>query len=119
MTEFQWQSEGFLSPFREVHILPLSHQADFLAINDTDLTDLAAVLKRTMARLEAVIGGAQYNYFLHSVPHDEHTGEHAASYHWHLEIMPKLTQVAGFEVGSGFYINSTPPEMAAELLRKA
>jgi UDPglucose--hexose-1-phosphate uridylyltransferase len=70
----------FASRFEwEVHILPLVHQADFLTINDADLADLAAVLKRTMARLEAVIGGAQYNYFLHSVPHDEHAADNTST----------------------------------------
>jgi UDPglucose--hexose-1-phosphate uridylyltransferase len=40
-------------------------------------------------------------------------------YHWHIEIMPKLTTVAGFEWGTGFYINPTPPEEAAEYMREA
>ncbi|HQT27524.1 MAG TPA: DUF4931 domain-containing protein, partial [Burkholderiales bacterium] len=54
----------------EVHILPLAHHADFLSIGTEDIVDLARVMKRTMARLEAVLGSAQYNFFLHSVPHD-------------------------------------------------
>ena len=45
--------------------------------------------------------------------------EALAYYHWHLEIMPKLVKFAGFELGSGFYINPTPPEQAAEFLREA
>ncbi|MBS1235842.1 MAG: galactose-phosphate uridylyltransferase, partial [Proteobacteria bacterium] len=53
----------------EVHILPLAHQSDFLAITPEDIADLARILRRTMMRLDAVLGGAQYNYFLHSVPH--------------------------------------------------
>ncbi|HEV2500516.1 MAG TPA: galactose-1-phosphate uridylyltransferase, partial [Terriglobia bacterium] len=47
------------------------------------------------------------------------TGDHEDYYHWHMEIMPKLTKVAGFEWGTGFYINPTPPEESAKFLREA
>lgn len=103
----------------EVHILPLSHQADYLDTADDDLADLAWVMKRTMARLDAVIGGAQYNFFLHSVPHDAGSGPHAASYHWHLEICPRTSIPTGFELGSGLFVNTISPEAAAERLRHA
>ena len=103
----------------EVHILPLSHHADFLSIEDQHLEDLARVMKRTMARLEAVLGGAQYNYFLHSVPHDEHLQEHQATYHWHIEICPRTSIPTGFELGSGLFVNTVSPELAAERLRSA
>jgi UDPglucose--hexose-1-phosphate uridylyltransferase len=101
----------------EVHILPLSHQSDFTEINNQDLEDLARLMKRTMARLDAVIGGAQYNYFLHSVPHDEQLTEHHPSYHWHLEICPRTSIPTGFELGSGLFVNTISPEQAAERLR--
>jgi len=110
----------FASRFEwEVHILPLAHQADFLAVSTDDLADLARVVKRTMARLDAVIGGAQYNYFLHAVPHDKHATEHAASYHWHLEICPRTSIPTGFELGSGLFVNTISPEAAAASLRNA
>ena len=101
----------------EVHILPLAHQADFLDVRGEDLADLARVMKRTMARLDAVIGGAQYNFFLHSVPHDAQRGAHAPSYHWHLEICPRTSIPTGFELGSGLFVNTINPEQAAERLR--
>lgn len=112
----------------EVHILPLTHQADFLDVPADDMADLARVMKRTMARLDAVIGGAQYNFFLHSVPHsssgskhgvphDRARGEYAASYHWHLEICPRTSIPTGFELGSGLFVNTVNPEQAAERLR--
>jgi len=50
-------------------MLPLHHEADFLAATPEDMTDFARVLRRTMARLEKVVGGVQYNFFLHSAPH--------------------------------------------------
>jgi UDPglucose--hexose-1-phosphate uridylyltransferase len=53
---------------------------------------------------------------LHTNPSSE---EDETFYHWHIEIIPKLTKVAGFEWGTGFYINPTPPEEAAKYLREA
>jgi UDPglucose--hexose-1-phosphate uridylyltransferase len=62
--------EPFASRFEwEIHMLPLHHEADFLAATPEDMTDFARVLRRTMARLEKVVGGVQYNFFLHSAPH--------------------------------------------------
>lgn len=101
----------------EVHILPLVHQADFLSMENEDLGDLALVMKRTMARLEAVLGGVQYNYFLHSAPHEEPVP--AQSYHWHIEICPRTSIPTGFELGSGLFVNTVSPEFAAEKLRDA
>ncbi len=101
----------------EVHILPLAHQADFVDMQVEDMADLARVMKRTMARLDAVIGGAQYNFFLHSVPHDAQREAHGPSYHWHLEICPRTSIPTGFELGSGLFVNTVNPEQAAERLR--
>ena len=101
----------------EIHILPLDHQADFIAANDDDLEDFATVLKNTMARLDAVLGGVQYNYFLHSIPHNRSFEENKPSYHWHLEITPRTSIPNGFELGSGLFVNTISPEEAAELLR--
>jgi UDPglucose--hexose-1-phosphate uridylyltransferase len=101
----------------EVHILPLRHQSDFLSTADEDFADLARVMRRTMARLDAVLGGAQYNYFLHSLPHDPNCEECGASYHWHIEICPRTSIPTGFELGSGLYVNTIAPEAAAEKLR--
>ena len=101
----------------EVHILPLQHQADFLALAAEDRADLANVMRRTMLRLEAVLGGAQYNYFLHSLPHDDGMTQNSASYHWHLEICPRTSIPTGFELGSGLFVNTISPETAAERLR--
>ena len=97
----------------EVHILPLVHQSDFLKATQDELDDFARVLKRTMQRLDAVIGGAQYNYFLHTVPLDDHHDDCQSSYHWHLEICPRTSIPSGFELGSGLFVNTVSPEDAA------
>ena len=57
-----------------------------------------------------------YNFIVHSAPVQDGPLPH---YHWHVEIIPKLTKVAGFEWGTGFYINPTPPEESAKFLREA
>ncbi len=101
----------------EVHILPLAHRSDYLHTPPDDFADLARVLRRTLARLDAVLGGAQYNFFLHSLPHDPEYDECETSYHWHLEITPRTSIPTGFELGSGLFVNTVAPETAAERLR--
>lgn len=101
----------------ELHILPLHHQSNFLDTGEDDMEDLARVLQRSMARLDAVIGGAQYNFFLHSLPRAKEFDDCHASYHWHLEICPRTSIPTGFELGSGLFVSTISPEDAAEMLR--
>jgi len=103
----------------EIHILPLQHQSDFLNAAREELADMARVLKRTMARLAAVVGEVEYNYFLHSIPHGNWCSDFKDSYHWHLEICPRTSIPSGFELGSGLFVNSISPEEAARKLREA
>ena len=70
-----------------------------------------------MARLDAVLGGSQYNFFLHTLPHGPDWTGCTASYHWHLEIVPRTSIPSGFELGSGLFVNTVSPELAAEQLR--
>jgi UDPglucose--hexose-1-phosphate uridylyltransferase len=102
-------------PF-ETWILPREHRSSFQTITDPgEFLDLARILKDTLQRLNAALDSPPYNFVLHTAPLGE---ADLPYYHWHLEIMPKLTRVAGFEIGSGFYINPTPPEDAAQYLRE-
>lgn len=108
----------FASRFEwEVHIFPLQHGADFIDIGPEDYTDLARLFKRTMARLNAVLGGAQYNFFIHSLPHGKVFSDCIPSFHWHIEICPRTSIPTGFELGSGLFVNTLCPEDAAERLR--
>ncbi|MCB1788432.1 MAG: DUF4921 family protein [Gammaproteobacteria bacterium] len=110
----------FASRFEwEIHILPLRHEADFLKATREDLADFARVLRRTMARLDKVVGGVQYNFFLHSVPHGSEFDQCGPSYHWHLEICPRTSIPTGFELGSGLFVSTVSPEAAAQALRDA
>jgi UDPglucose--hexose-1-phosphate uridylyltransferase len=102
-------------PF-ETWILPRRHAAAFHSIeNPGTMHELAGVLKETLQRLNLALDRPPYNFVLHTAPVGDGVAD---SYHWHLEITPKLTRVAGFEIGSGFYINPTPPEDAARYLRE-
>ncbi|MCK5381780.1 MAG: galactose-1-phosphate uridylyltransferase, partial [Candidatus Latescibacteria bacterium] len=71
--------------------------------------------KEALQRINQALKSPPYNYIIHTTP--VYVAESQA-YHWHLELMPKLTRVAGFEWGSGFYINPTAPEDAAKYLRE-
>ena len=108
-------------PF-EVWILPKQHNPDFYKITAVEQSALARVLKEMLLRLKKLLNDPPYNYVIHSAPfRRERRGYWTTineDYHWHIEIIPRLTQVAGFEWGTGFYICPTPPEEAAKFLRK-
>ena len=98
----------------EMWILPKLHSSRFDSGASRDLGALAQALRETLRRLSRCFHEPAFNYFLHSNPLREPENLY---YHWHLEILPKLQYVAGFEWGSGFYMNSLAPEEAARLLR--
>ena len=102
-------------PF-EIWIMPLVHQSAFEDSQRQEFEQLAVILKDMLMRLDKVLDFPAYNYIIHTSPIPESPNEH---YHWHLEIMPKLTKIAGFEWGTGFHINPTPPEESAKFLREA
>ncbi len=108
-------------PF-ELWVLPRRHAADFTTMTSAERTDLAGLLKATLLRLRQALRDPPYNFILHTAPFRRHKpgAWHTVDedFHWHIEIMPRLTRVAGFEWGSGFYINPTPPEEAAKFLRE-
>jgi UDPglucose--hexose-1-phosphate uridylyltransferase len=100
-------------PF-ETWILPKAHDPFFEDAQKHEYVNLSKLLRDFFLRVERVLMNPPYNLILHSSPLRETDGRF---YHWHIEVMPKLTHVAGFEWGSGFYINPTPPEDAARYLR--
>ena len=102
-------------PF-EIWIMPRVHQSAFEDSQKQEFEQLALMLKDMLMRLDKVLDYPAYNYIIHTSPIPESPNEH---YHWHLEIMPKLTKIAGFEWGTGFHINPTPPEESAKFLREA
>jgi UDPglucose--hexose-1-phosphate uridylyltransferase len=101
-------------PF-ETWIIPKQHSSHFENVTRQGIEELGVVLKQTLRKLELALDDPAYNYVLHSAPFDTHDLPY---YTWHIEIFPRLTGIAGFEWGSGFYINTVAPEEAARFLRE-
>jgi UDPglucose--hexose-1-phosphate uridylyltransferase len=102
-------------PF-ETWIMPKQHRSHYEDIDSVEIDNLAWVLRSTLRRIEKVLERPPYNFLIHTAPPQEPANPY---YHWHIEVIPKLTRVAGFEWGTGFYINPTPPEESAQFLRDA
>lgn len=102
-------------PF-EIWILPKKHNGYFCHTPQEELPALAAILKETVTRLRKIFTNLSYNFIIHSSPINSDGG--IEGYHWHIELMPRITRVAGFEWGSGFYVVPTPPELAAKYLKE-
>jgi UDPglucose--hexose-1-phosphate uridylyltransferase len=122
-TRFILENESFVgfSPYAprfpfEVWILPKRHISHFENCRESEYGSLAKILQDLLNRMDKVLQNPPYNYFIHTAPlHDDYSVDF---YHWHLEIMPRLTKTAGFERGTDFYINPTPPEEASKHLRE-
>ncbi len=102
-------------PF-ETWIVPRRHSSHFEDIQDDEVPEMARMLRLVIDKMERLLGRPAYNYMIHTSPLPMERIEH---YHWHVEIIPRLTRVAGFEWGTGFYINPLAPEEAAGYLRDA
>ncbi|MEO8725390.1 MAG: galactose-1-phosphate uridylyltransferase [Acidobacteriaceae bacterium] len=107
-------------PF-ETWIIPKQHQSSFEDSASHTYESLARALKSLIARAEIVLDRPAYNLLIHTSPINMGPREESVSdyYHWHVEFMPAMTRAAGFEWGTGFYINPIPPEEAAKYLREA
>jgi UDPglucose--hexose-1-phosphate uridylyltransferase len=100
-------------PF-ETWVLPKLHSSHYENIQKNGIEELSRVMKQVVANIETALDRPSYNYIIHTGPFDSQELGH---YHWHIEIIPRLTKTAGFEWGTGFYINPVPPEEAAAFLR--
>ncbi|MBI5968166.1 MAG: galactose-1-phosphate uridylyltransferase [Deltaproteobacteria bacterium] len=101
------------APF-ETWILPKEHQASFGSISMEDAKEFARVLKTTLFKLYKGLNNPDYNYIMHTAPIKD---EHEDYYHWHLQILPRLVTPAGFELGTGMFINTALPEETAAFIR--
>jgi UDPglucose--hexose-1-phosphate uridylyltransferase len=100
-------------PF-EMWLLPRVHASRYEEAPRHVFESLARMLKTVLIRVDRALEKPPFNLIIHSSPLSEDT---SAFFHWHLELMPRISRVAGFEWGSGFYINPTSPEEATEVLR--
>lgn len=117
-----FDSPGFVAfcPFAarfpfETWIVPTSHASHYESLSRGEADELARVMRRVMAKIETALDRPAYNYVIHTAPFDTPALDH---YHWHIEIIPRVTKMAGFEWGTGFYINPVPPEEAATFMRE-
>jgi len=102
-------------PF-ELMILPRQHSASFVAeAREEQIAALADVLRRTLLLLYRAANNPDYNAVLHTAPLRDSCMDY---YHWHIEIVPRLTTPAGFELGSGIFITTAIPEETAAYLRE-
>lgn len=108
----------------ECWILPRAHWHDFLDLGDQYSAELGSLLKQIIGQLRVRLFNHDwaYNFYIHTAPHHceqfEDADDLRASYHWHIELFPRITNLAGLEWGGGVLINSVSPERAAEHLRK-
>ena len=102
-----------LSPYH-FWIFPRRHMSSFDAINDTEIRDLARNLHEVLAKMFHGLNNPDYNYSIRSMPTRSGPTDY---FHWYLTIVPRITRTAGFELGSGMFINSTSPEESAAFLR--
>lgn len=115
------QASGFavFCPFFAAHpaetwIVPTAHQQSFMLVDEAALQDLGGVLRETLRRLDSAFHDPDFNYVVQSAP----VGEETLPYHhWYIRVIPRLITPAGFELGSGVYINTLSPESAAARLR--
>lgn len=112
-------------PF-EVFIAPIAHNYSFAEVTDEELERFSHFLKNILLRIKYVLNDQPFNYVLNTSPNIQAKPKFSEQwvtikydYHWHIEIIPRLIRIAGFEWGSGFYINPSIPEMAAQYLREA
>jgi len=103
-----------LSPFH-TWIFPRRHEPSFSEISEEEIDDLAVNLKQTLSKLYYGLDNPDFNYSIRSMPVNENGKQY---YHWYISIVPRVSQPAGFELGSGMFINSALPEASAEFLRE-
>ncbi len=127
------QENGFVAiapyasrfPF-EVFIAPVEHNHNYADISDCDLETFSHFIKNILSRIKKVLSDPPYNFVLNTSPNTEarpklpdQWATLKYDYHWHIDIIPRVVRIAGFEWGSGFYINPSVPEEAAKYLRES
>jgi len=95
--------------------MPKRHQPSFGQVREEDLRQLAQVLRRTLRALYDRLGDPDFNYIIHSAPAEDENKDY---YLWHIQILPRLSTIAGFELGSGVYISTMLPEQSAATMRE-
>lgn len=118
-----FENDGFLvfCPFAsrsafEMWVMPKKHKPYFERISQEDKMEAAEALKKALGKIYKALNNPPYNFYLHTSPCD---GRDYPHYHWHIEILPRTSVWAGFELSTGIEISTIRPEEAAEYLRKS
>jgi UDPglucose--hexose-1-phosphate uridylyltransferase len=101
-------------PF-ETWVYPKNHESQFELTSKTSMRDFAQILCSTLEKINKTLDNPPLNMYIHTLPT---ISEDSSSYHWHLEITPRISNFGGFELGSDIIINVMSPEEAADYLRK-
>ncbi len=109
-----WCPFASKSPF-EIRVMPKRHNSQYDCINEAEIDDLAVVLRSLLKKLYNGLADPDYNFVIYSSTVSEGETQY---FHWQMTIVPKLTTPAGFEMGTGIFINVMPPEDAAKFLRE-
>jgi UDPglucose--hexose-1-phosphate uridylyltransferase len=102
------------SPF-ETMVIPKKHNPTFGCVTPELSKELAFIMKKTLEKIYKGLNNPDYNFMIISAPCHETSEEY---FHWHIMVVPRVAAVAGFELGSGIYINTVIPEKAAKYLRE-
>ena len=102
-----------LTPFH-IWIFPRMHCSTYVNTSDEDLKDLSSILKIVLLKMYHGLGDPDYNYTIRTAPLAD---KETRYFHWYMSIIPRMNKSAGFEMGSGMYINSSIPEESAAYLR--
>ena len=102
------------SPFH-IWLLPKKHNPCFQHISDEEIKEFSGILKEVLSKIYHSLNNPDFNYVVRSLPGK---ARHNDFFHWYLSIVPRVTKTAGFEIGSGMYINVALPEQSAKFLRE-
>jgi UDPglucose--hexose-1-phosphate uridylyltransferase len=98
----------------ELRIVPHAHRASFTDASDEEVDRLAELLPRVLRALDRVVPGVSYNWWIHGAGRGV-----PSSFHWHVEVVPRIVRPDGFELGAGVMVNPVAPEAAARQIRAA
>lgn len=118
------ESQNFVSvvPFApsfpfEIRIVPKRHASHFHELDNAEAVDLGGILKLMLQKLSKQLNDPPFNFMIHTSPFEVNASQLPYA-HWFLQIVPQLSGIGGFEMGSGCYINPVFPEEAAKVLRE-
>jgi UDPglucose--hexose-1-phosphate uridylyltransferase len=101
-------------------VFPKFHESAFSRINTGQIANLARILRDILKKLDQTLGSPPYNLSLQDRPflrrREGYWNTIEEDFHWHIEILPQVLHITGFEWASGFFYNPVPPELAARCL---